>query len=171
MERFRLRVRHEPKKGNVWELHLMPDTPRGADQSASVRLLGSVTTATSINWLRDIARPYLLANELAYDIDRLGPRAEPVWLEREAGMRLALAFTAARYLTKARQRKQFREDLIDLPTEVVLYWFTLCFYGNRMAAARAALRTLLAFEEPPPPRRTASRTDRKSIESAQAKLL
>jgi hypothetical protein len=29
---------------------------------------------------------------------------------------------------------------------VVLYWFTLCFYGYRQAAGRAALRTLFTHE-------------------------
>jgi len=49
----------------------------------------------------------------------------------------------------------FRENLEQLPSEVVLYWFTLCFYGYRQAAGRAALRTLLTheeIEESPPPR-------------------
>jgi hypothetical protein len=31
---------------------------------------------------------------------------------------------------------------------VILYWFTLCFYGYRQAAGRVALRTLLTHEEP-----------------------
>ena len=29
---------------------------------------------------------------------------------------------------------------------MVLYWFTLCFYGYRQAAGRAALRTLFTHE-------------------------
>ncbi len=41
-----------------------------------------------------------------------------------------------------------REGLEELPSEVVLYWFTLCFYGYRQAAGRAALRTLFTHEEP-----------------------
>ena len=28
MEHFRLRVRHEPKRGHIWELHLFPEYPR-----------------------------------------------------------------------------------------------------------------------------------------------
>src|SRR2546422_896524 len=75
MERFRLRVRHEPRRGHIWELHLFPEHPR-------------------------------------------------------------------------RQRRLFREGLEELPSEVVLYWFTLCFYGYRQAAGRAALRTLFTHEEP-----------------------
>jgi hypothetical protein len=72
MERFRLRVRHEPKRGQIWELYLFPQHPH---------------------------RP-------------------------------------------------LREGLDELPSEVVLYWFTLCFYGYRQSAGRAALRTFLTHEEP-----------------------
>jgi len=64
----------------------------------------------------------------------------------EDGMRLALAFSAARWLVTPRQRRLFREGLEELPSEVVLYWFTLCFYGYRQAAGRAALRTLFTHE-------------------------
>jgi hypothetical protein len=63
-------------------------------------------------------------------------------------MRLALAFSAARWLATPHQRRLFREGLEELPSEVVLYWFTLCFYGYRQAAGRAALRTLFTHEEP-----------------------
>ena len=63
-------------------------------------------------------------------------------------MRLALAFASARYLTKPAIREAFRKGLEDLPEEVVLYWFTLCFYGYRQQAGRAALRTLLTYEQP-----------------------
>jgi hypothetical protein len=63
-------------------------------------------------------------------------------------MRLALAFSAARWLATPRQRRLFREGLEELPSEVVLYWFTLCFYGYRQAAGRAALRTLFTHEDP-----------------------
>ena len=58
-------------------------------------------------------------------------------------MRLALAFSAARWLPGAAQRRMFRDALAALPAEVLLYWFTLCFYGYRQAAGRAALRVLL----------------------------
>jgi hypothetical protein len=63
-------------------------------------------------------------------------------------MRLALAFASARYLTRPAQRAMFRSGLLELPAEVVLYWFTLCFYGYRQQAGRAALRTLLTYEQP-----------------------
>lgn len=39
MERFRLRVRHEPKRGDIWELQLFPDEPRALKREASARKL------------------------------------------------------------------------------------------------------------------------------------
>jgi hypothetical protein len=42
----------------------------------------------------------------------------------------------------------FRDGLAALPSEVLLYWFTLCFYGYRQSAGRAALRVLLTHQEP-----------------------
>ena len=95
-------------------------------------------------WLRQIAEPFLLRAEAPEPIaaEKFGPAAEPRWLRPEDGMRLALAFSAARWLVTPRQRRLFREGLEELPSEVVLYWFTLCFYGYRQAAGRAALRTL-----------------------------
>jgi hypothetical protein len=55
-------------------------------------------------------------------------------------MRLALAFSAARWLAGAVQRRMFRDSLAALPSEVLLYWFTLCFYGygRRRAAPLCA---------------------------------
>ena len=41
MERFRLRVRHEPKRGHIWELHLFPEYPRRQLREADGRVLGS----------------------------------------------------------------------------------------------------------------------------------
>ena len=64
---------------------------------------------------------------------------------------MALAFSAARWLTTKKPRRMFFEGLKNLPSEVVLYWFTLCFYGYQQAAGRAALRTLLTHEEPDQP--------------------
>lgn len=152
MERFSLRAHYQPKRGTLWELQLVPDKPNGGT-SGSERVLGSVSTNVSINWLREIVRPHFQALTPPRDADKFGARSEPVLLGNDAGMRLALAFSAARYLVKPRQRRQFREGLAEMPPEVVLYWFTLCFYGQRTAAARAALRTLLAYDEPAPPRR------------------
>jgi hypothetical protein len=99
-------------------------------------------------WLRQIAEPFLLRAEAPEPIaaEKFGPTAEPRWLRSEDGMRLALAFSAARWLVTPRQRRLFREGLEELPSEVVLYWFTLCFYGYRQAAGRAALRTLFTHE-------------------------
>jgi hypothetical protein len=150
MERFRLRVRHEPKRGHIWELHLFPEHPRRQPREADGRILGSSATPEAMLWLRQIAEPFLLRAEAPEPIaaEKFGPTAEPCWLRPEDGMRLALAFSAARWLVTPRQRRLFREGLEELPSEVVLYWFTLCFYGYRQAAGRAALRTLFTHEEP-----------------------
>ena len=167
MERFRLRVRRESRRGQVWELHLFPEYPRrqlreaeGPDgpvptQWRQGRVLGSVATPAAVLWLRQIAEPFLLRPEAPEPIvaEQFGPAAPPRWLRPEDGMRLALAFSAARWLVTPRQRQFFRAGLEELPSEVVLYWFTLCFYGYRQAAGRAALRTLLTHEEPEEGRR------------------
>jgi hypothetical protein len=149
MERFRLRVRHEAKRGQIWELHLFPQQPRRPPREADGRLLGSSATPEAILWLRQLAGPFLARPEApsAIAAEAFGPMAEPRWLKPEDGMRLALAFSAARWLTTPAQRRMFREGLEELPSEVVLYWFTLCFYGYRQSAGRAALRTLLTYEE------------------------
>ena len=144
MERFRLRVRHEPKRGHIWELHLFPEHPRRQpreglrpaptqSRQADGRILGSSATPEAMLWLRQIAEPFLLRAEAPESIaaEKFGPTAEPCWLRPEDGMRLALAFSAARWLVTPRQRRLFREGLEELPSQVVLYWFTLCFYGIR----------------------------------------
>jgi len=153
MERFRLRVRNEPKRGNIWELHLFADQPHRILREADARTLGSASSPEAILWLRKLAKPYLerardQLGELApIDSDEFGPRVEPRWLEHEDGMRLALAFSSARWIVTSRQRTMFLDGLYALPSEVVLYWFTLCFYGYRQPAGRAALRVLLAYDD------------------------
>lgn len=160
MESFRLRVRHTPKKGNIWELHLIPETPDSGRESAAARLLGSASAPAAINWIREVARPFFSKNGTPAKVDEFGPKAAPVFLDPEDGMRLALALSATHYLVTPAQRRAFRERLAQLPSEVVLYWFTLCFYGDRTAAGRAALRTLLTHEEPPPRRVAVRRKQR-----------
>jgi hypothetical protein len=169
MERFRLRVRHEPKRGHIWELHLFPEYPHRQLREADGRVLGSSSTPEAILWLRHIAEPFLLRAEAPEPIaaEKFGPDAEPRWLRPEDGMRLALAFSAARWLVTPHQRRLFREGLEELPSEVVLYWFTLCFYGYRQAAGRAALRTLFTHEEPEEINavRSVSRRQNRALES------
>lgn len=58
------------------------------------------------------------------------------------GMRLALAFALAGRCNSVAKRRALAEGLGSLPAEVVLYWFTLCFYGQRQKAGKAALFTL-----------------------------
>lgn len=149
MERFRLRVRHESRRGHIWELHLFPEHPRRQPREVDGRMLGSSATPEAMLWLRQIAEPFLLRAEAPEPIaaEQFGPAAAPRWLRPEDGMRLALGLSAARWLVTPRQRRLFRAGLEELPAEVVLYWFTLCFYGYRQAAGRAALRTLFTHEE------------------------
>lgn len=145
LEVFRLRVRHEPKAGPIWELHLLPNA--GANSFYKhARLLGSASASYSVPWLRELAGRYLKKGNPKTILEDLGPDKAPVILNHEEGMRLALAFSCARYLGKAEQRKVFAQRLDEMAPEVLLYWFTLCYYGNRTAAARAALRELLLHE-------------------------
>jgi len=174
MERFRLRVRHEPRRGHIWELHLFPEYPRRQLREVDGRVLGSSATPEAMLWLRQIAEPFLLRAEAPEPIaaETLGPATAPRWLRPEDGMRLALAFSAARWLVTPRQRRLFREGLEELPSEVVLYWFTLCFYGYRQAAGRAALRTLFTHEgsEETSADRPSARSKRKRVSESGPSL-
>lgn len=160
MEKFRIRIINQRKRGPIWELHLFPQYPHQQLREADARLMGSASTPEVTLWLRRLAEPALLRAEEPAPIaaDAFGPGVPPRWLHLEDGMRLALAFGCARYLVKPTDRRRFAEGLQDLPSEVILYWFTLCFYGYRQAAARVALRTLLTHEEPEErPRATVAR--------------
>ena len=176
MERFRLRVRNPLRKGHTWELHLFPEHSSGRLMEADGRILGSSTTPEAILWLKKFAEPFLLRAESPAPVsaEDFGPESEPRWLRHEDGMRLALAFSAVRYLILPKQRRMFVLGLKELPSEVVLYWFTLCFYGYSQAAGRAALRTLLTHEEPEmnnaPPLRKAIMNKDKNKYSAQKTL-
>jgi len=172
MERFRLRVRNPVKKGHTWELHMFPEHSSGRLLEADGRILSSSTTPEAILWLKKIAEPFLLGAERPVPIasEDFGPKSEPRWLRHEDGMRLALAFSAARYLVLPKQRRMFARGLRELPSEVVLYWFTLCFYGYRQAAGRAALRTLLTHEEPETGKALPLRKGEKSKDKSQMTL-
>ena len=150
MERFRLRMRHEPKRGQIIELHLFPNVTGRNPREADARVMGSASSPGTVQWLRQASDPYLRQAEEPGPINGsdFRPGVTPRWLKHDDGMRLALAFGSARYLTKPAIREMFRRGLEELPAEVVLYWFTLCFYGYRQLAGRAALRTLLTYGQP-----------------------
>ena len=150
MERFRLRVKQQARKGQIWELHMFPAISGRAAKEADAKVMGSSASPETIQWLRELSEPFLEQAEEPGPIkaSEFRPGTPPRWLRHADGMRLALGFASARYLTKAAQRTQFRDGLLELPAEVVLYWFTLCFYGYRQLAGRAALRTLLTYEQP-----------------------
>jgi len=172
MERFRIRVRNEPKRGHIWELHLFPQYPHHQLREVDGRSMGSVSNPEVTLWLRRLADAALLRAEEPSPIaaEAFGPEAEPRWLRLEDGMRLALAFACARYLVKAEDRRRFAEGLQALPSEVILYWFTLCFYGYRQAAGRIALRTLLTHQEPEARAPRASVKQRAAVAPPQTRL-
>lgn len=150
MEKFRLRMRHEARRGQIIELHLFPNMPGRNPREGDARVMGSSASPETVQWLRQVSDPYLRQAEAPGPIEAAAFRAgvPPRWLKHADGMRLALAFASARYLTRPAAREMFRHGLDDLPGEVVLYWFTLCFYGYRQLAGRAALRTLLTYAQP-----------------------
>lgn len=147
MERFRVRVKQQNRRGQIWELHMFPNMPNRTPKEADAKIIGSSSSPETIQWLRDLSEPFLQNAEEPIEAAEFKPGVPARWLQHADGMRLALAFASARYLTKAAQRTAFRTGLLDLPAEVVLYWFTLCFYGYRQQAGRAALRTLFTYEQ------------------------
>jgi hypothetical protein len=62
------------------------------------------------------------------------------------GMRLAMVFALAGRCNTVSKRRVAAEGVARLPEEVVLYWFTLCFYGQRQKAGKAALFTFLTHK-------------------------
>lgn len=172
MERFRLRMRHEPKRGQIIELHLFPNMPGRNPREGDARIMGSSSSPETVQWLRQASDPFLRQADEPAPINAADfrPGVPPRWLKHADGMRLALAFASARYLTKPAVREMFRRGLDVLPAEVVLYWFTLCFYGYRQLAGRAALRTLLTFEQPEQEDKPAGGRKSKKKDSAQRDL-
>lgn len=127
---------------------MFPGYPRLQLRESDARIMGSSSVPVTIHWLKKIAEPFILRGDPPIELENFTEESEPCWLHVEDGMRLALAFVSARYLMNPKQRKMYQQGLIALPSEVVLYWFTLSFYGYRQSAGRAALRTLLTHEEP-----------------------
>jgi hypothetical protein len=105
MERFRLRVLDQPKRGLIWELKLFPDMPGLRFREKDGRIMGSSSVPSTVLWLRQLSDPYLKRSKDPGPIDgeAFGPASEPRWLEWEDGLRLALAFANARYLKSQRQ--------------------------------------------------------------------
>jgi hypothetical protein len=172
MERFRLRVRQQAKRGQTIELHLFPNMPGRNPRESDARVIGSSSAPETVQWLRQVSDPYLRQAEEPEPIQaaEFRPGVPPRWLRHADGMRLALAFASARYLTRPAIREMFRRGLEELPAEVVMYWFTLCFYGYRQAAGRAALRTLLTFEQQEEAEEPAPRRGKKKEQAGQRDL-
>lgn len=64
-------------------------------------------------------------------------------LDEDGGMRLALAFRLLGRCNKLSTSNAVESGLVNLAPEELLYWFTLCAYGQRQKAGRAALTALL----------------------------
>lgn len=145
MEKFCLRVKQQARKGQILELYMFPAVSGRATKESDAKVMGSSASPETIQWLRELSETFLEQAEEPGPIkaSKFVPGTPPCWLRHVDGMRLALGFASARYLNKPAKRKMFRNGLLDLPAEAVLYWFTLCFYGQRQIACRAALRTML----------------------------
>ena len=52
MERFRVRVRHETKRGQIWELHMFPNMPSRLPREADAKIMGSSSSPETVQWLR-----------------------------------------------------------------------------------------------------------------------
>src|SRR5204863_9514101 len=130
--------------------------PARLPKESDAKVMGSSSSPETSQWLRTLSDPFLKQAEEPGPINAsdFRPGTPARWLRHADGMRLALAFASARYLTKSAQREMFRTGLVELPAEVVLYWFTLCFYGYRQQAGRAALRTLLTYQQTEKPAAT-----------------
>lgn len=73
MERFRLHVRQEAKRGQIWELHMFPNMPSRLPREADAKVMGSSASPETVQWLR-IVRP----------VSASGPGAQP-----DCGQRLS----------------------------------------------------------------------------------
>ena len=64
--------------------------------------MGSSSSPETVQWLRQVSDPYLRQAEEPGPINAsdFRPGVPPRWLRHADGMRLALAFASARYLTK-----------------------------------------------------------------------
>lgn len=102
---------------------LIPNGPGGLDEKSS-----EILTA-----------PMHFHPQVAEIVRRLGLKEGD--LVANEGMRAALALATP--IVPARIVGRFLDNLEELPNEVILYWFTLCYYSRRQKAGRAALRVLL----------------------------
>lgn len=127
---------------------MYPNLSGRATTKAEAIVLGSARSTDAIDTLKSIVELINTksTNKESGNPISINPESEN-WVPSTVGMKLALAMVSVRYLSKTPQRNMFKTGLLNLPDEVVLYWFTLCFYGYRQQAARAAFRTLLTFEQ------------------------
>lgn len=143
-----MRARRRKDDSQVWELHMFPNPPARVPTEADAVLLGSAASPEAVQWLRELSEPFLRVADEPIKAADFRPGVPARWLQHADGMRLALAFASAPHLGTAARRADFREGLAELPAEVVLYWFTMSFYGRRRYAARAAMRVLFTWTVP-----------------------
>ena len=90
MEKFRVRVRQETKRGQIWELHLFPNVAGRLPKEADAKVMGSSSSPETIQWLRELSDPFLKQAEAPGPIDAsdFRPGTPPRWLQHADGMRL-----------------------------------------------------------------------------------
>jgi hypothetical protein len=126
MERFELK----PYRAGGVQLVMKPTR-----DGSVIRVLAKTTHPELVHWLGEVQESHYMPL-----------RFEDGYLAHADGMRLALAFGCCLRMGNNRAfLKNFQAGLASLPDEIILYWFTLCFYGYRQQPARAALRTLLTY--------------------------
>lgn len=126
MEQFIIERKVTPKRGPKMTFSVRPYGPAGYGQPEQ---LISVSDVNAV-----LLRLDKYSAALTGGLDTF---------EGRAGMRIGLAFVGAKFVLGATGWREFIANLDALPDEVVLYWFTLCFYGGRKRQARKALVTLL----------------------------
>lgn len=76
----------------------------------------------------------------------LGRRSVPYRLREEDGVRLGLIFLAIKPLRKLSRITAISENVGEMSTEEIYYWFSKTTHRKRKGCARRALRILMAEE-------------------------
>lgn len=125
-------------ESSIMHLKMLPVTPshpEGYDRGAET--LGTMSDA----WHNRLI-------EILYGTPSSNRQVPPtgVTFRDRMGQRIALAYACRSGLRILDKFEKFCVNLEFLPDEVILYWFTGCFYGRRTRAFRAALVALLSSQ-------------------------
>lgn len=133
LELYQLTKSSTPKRGEQFELRMVPVTPYKAegDSRFSVRL-GVIGPD----------RMKILSSSLSV-ADGVEEREDSLILEELLGQRLALGIAVSK-LIKDSKFQEFSLALADLPNEVIGYWFAITYYGHNKTQSRKALAILLS---------------------------